>query len=138
MQTRIILLLGFGVLLACTMIRRQQRTKPAPLQRLSGWQKLFGVVAVVGAFLILLNPEMLALGLLGDTALFDALVLALSLQMHSYAVRVYHRCRVDLARAAKWMGIPSPGFRYTLAVSALTIAMFVSCFQKTAQRIFKS
>jgi hypothetical protein len=49
---------------------RPNRIKPAWSQQLKGWQKLFGLVGVILAVLIIINPELLALGLLGDTAFF--------------------------------------------------------------------
>ncbi len=76
MQTTRLILFGLA-LLAFGLTR----TRSQPLR---GWQKLFGVIAVVFATLMLLQPEFLALGLLGDTAFFDLLVLALGLQMHSF------------------------------------------------------
>lgn len=39
--------------------------------------------------LIVLNPEFLALGLVGDTALFDALVLFLGLQLQNTVARYW-------------------------------------------------
>ena len=136
MQTRIVLLLGLAVLLACAMTRKRVRMKSSWSQHLSGWQKLFGVLAVAGALLIILNPEFLALGLVGDTAFFEALVLALSLQMHAYAIRIYRRCVAELVRAVKWMGIPSPGFRYLLAVSVPAIDRLVSAFLRLRSAFF--
>ena len=57
--------------------------------RLNCWHALIGVIAVVLAFLILLNPEFLALGLLGDTAFFDLLVLLIGLQIRSVGAQVW-------------------------------------------------
>src|SRR5262245_54902506 len=48
-------------------------------------------------------------------------VLTLSLQMHLFACRAWRRCVNVLARGVQWVGIPSPGLRYLLAVSAPAI-----------------
>ena len=58
--------------------------------RFTGWQKLVSFVAIILALLIVLNPEFLALGLFGDAAFFDLLVLALSLQLQMVATRLWH------------------------------------------------
>ena len=133
MQTTILILLGLAII-ACASTR-SKGVAPPRSQHLKGWQKLFGTVAVILALLILLNPELLALGLLGDTALFDVLVLTLSLQMHSYAVRFLRRCTSVLSQGCRWLRIPSPGLTYLLAVGAAAMASVVSAFQK-AQRLF--
>lgn len=75
-------------------------------QPLLGWQKLFGAIAVVSVILILLQPEFLALGLFSDTAFFDMLVLAMSLQMHMWL-------RERFAGAPLWWPdvFPRSGFR---------------------------
>jgi hypothetical protein len=87
--------------------------------------------------LIILNPEFLALGLLGDTAFFDMFVLALSLQMHMVVARACRACVTVLIRRVWWIGIPSPGLRYLLAVSALAIGNAATIVRK-ASRIFSS
>ncbi len=91
-------------------------------QHLKGSQKLFGVIAVVCGVLILLQPEFFALGLFGDTAFFDILVLALTLQMHSYALQAIHMFVTALSRCVRWLGIPSPGLSYIVAVLTGSIA----------------
>lgn len=57
--------------------------------RLKWWQALAGLLAVAAAILIVLNPEFLALGILGDSVFFDLLVLCLSLQIQSLGARVW-------------------------------------------------
>ena len=134
MQEATIILLGLAVF-AYASTRSQDQSKPSRFQHLKGWQKIFGVLAVILTLLIILNPELLALGLLGDTAFFDMLVLALSLQMHTFVVRAFHRCVAVLFRGARWLGIPSPGLRYLLAVLTPAIAVVVTTFQKAVHRI---
>lgn len=134
MKRATIILLGLAML-AYASIRSPDKTKLTWFQHLKGWQKIFGVVAVILTLLIVLNPEFLALGLLGDTAFFDMLVLALSLQMHVFAARVFHSCVNGLSRGVRGLGIPSPGLSYLLAVLTLAIAGVVSTFQKAVHRI---
>src|SRR4026208_1140229 len=107
MQSTVLIFVAL-ILLACAL-SRSSRMEPVWSQHLKGWQKVFVVAAVIIALLILINPEFLALGLLGDTAFFDMLVLALSLQMHMLVVRVWQRCAALVTRGARCMGIPSPG-----------------------------
>ena len=104
-------------------------------RQLNGSQKIFGVVAFVLVLLILLNPEFLALGFLGDTALFDMLVLAISLQLHTYVARVGRGFVTALTRGMRWAGIPSFGLRYEWAVWTALIGSTISLIQKAVHRI---
>jgi len=135
MQTHTIALAGVVILFACTLRRQRGEAKPAWSEHLRGWQKLFGVIAVVGVLLIMLNPEFLALGLLGDTAFFDILVFALSVQMHTYFVRMFYACVDRVKRVVKWLGIPSPGFIYLRGTLAVAADRVVGAAQKAAHRI---
>ena len=54
------------------------------------WSPLFGVLALLAVIVILMNPEFFALGLFGDTAFFDFLVLAISCQMQGWVIRAVH------------------------------------------------
>jgi hypothetical protein len=76
------IVLGLAIL-AWVFTRLPDNTKLTWSARLNAWHALVGVIAVILAFLILLNPEFLALGLLGDTAFFDLLVLLISLQLRT-------------------------------------------------------
>lgn len=126
----------FGIaLLICWSLRSPRASKLKGLQRLSGTQKLFGIVAFLLALVILLNPEFLALGLLGDTALFDMLVLALGLQMHTHVLLAVRWLVTTLKKSARWAGIPSPGLCYTIAVVTAVAGDVVSHVQKTLQRM---
>ena len=133
MQITPIILFGL-VIIAFASTWSPDRMKPTWSRHLSGWQKLFGMVAFVAAILIIINPEFLALGLLGDTAFFDLLVFAISLQLQSFVARALRNCATELPKAVQWMKIPSPGMRYLLAVSALTIGNAASAFQKAVHR----
>src|SRR5262245_45751792 len=86
---RLSILFGLAIL-AYELTRVLDRIKPAGSQPLKWWQKLAGGVAVILAVLIVINPEFLALGFLGDAAFFDALVLLFSLRLQSAGARVWH------------------------------------------------
>jgi hypothetical protein len=101
---------------------------------LQGWQKIFGVVAVVLAVLMIINPELLALGLLGDTAFFDLLVLFLSLQLQSVAVRAWCFVREVFSRTMRFML-----WRLSLSCSLMILAFapigeMISAIQKAVHR----
>ena len=122
-------------MLAYAFSRAPERMKPAWARHLHGWQKVFGIVALLMALLIILNPEFLALGLLGDISFFDVLVLVLSLQLQSFVVRAWHFIGDRLARTRRWLGIPSPGLRYELGVWAVMIGSAASAVQKIIHRL---
>jgi hypothetical protein len=133
-KVTIIILLGLA-LLAHASTRSPDKTKQSRFQHLKGWRKLFEVLAVILTLLIILNPEFLALGLIGDAAFFDMLVLLLSLRMHAVATRVFHCCVDVLFRGVRWLGIPSPGLRYLLAVLIAAFAGALTTLQKAVHRI---
>ena len=93
------------------------------------------MLAVLLPLLIIFNPELLALRFLGDTALFEMLVLGLSLQMHTHVAGAIRRCVAALSGTARSWGIPSPGLCYLLSVLASVLAGAVTVFQKAAHRI---
>src|SRR5947207_12324046 len=78
-----------GLVIACVCFRMRKRKGFGSFHQMTGWQKVFGILAVVAAIVIVMNPEFLCLGLLGDTAFFDVLVLGLSLQLHQLATRFW-------------------------------------------------
>jgi hypothetical protein len=92
-----IMVLGLAMV-AYLYTRTPARIKPAGSRNLKGWHKLFGAVALILAVLIVVNPEFLALGLLGDTAFFDALVLLLGLQLQMIAAQAWTWCRAVSSR----------------------------------------
>ena len=117
-QTDILILLALAIL-ACAFTRAPEKTKPPWSQHFKGWQKLFGFVAVILAVLIIINPELLALGLLGDTVFFDALVLLLSLQLQTIATRWWRRVRPVCSKTLRLM---IPRNRMSLSYLALALA----------------
>jgi uncharacterized membrane protein YkgB len=135
MQIQFLILIGLVIILASAFKQTPHRNKRAWSQHLKGWQKVLGPVSFVAVLLLMINPEFIALGLVGDTALFDLLVLALSIQMQTVITRAWQGVRIALTRAARWMGIPSPGLCYLVAVAALLFGSTVSSFQKNVQRL---
>jgi hypothetical protein len=127
-----------AIILAIAFNQGRGRTKRDWSQHLKGWQKVFGLVAFFAVLLIIINPEFIALGLLGDTAFFDMLVLALALQMHLVVVRAWQRCAAVVTGGARRIGIPSVGLCYLLALSALFVGSVASSFQKALHRFFPS
>jgi hypothetical protein len=134
MKRTTILLLGLALCFIAS-IRGRGKAKPGWAQHLKGWQKVFGVVAVLLTLLIVLNPEFLPLGFLGDAAFFDMMVLALSLQLHMYAVRAFRTCVNGLSWGLRWLRVPSPGTYYLLVLSTSAIGTAVSALQKAVHRI---
>ncbi len=90
MQAKPLLLIGFVVMMAFLSRRTTDSSQPLRSQQRRGWQKLFYVAGLIGALLIVLNPEFLALGFLGDAAFFDLLVLALGLQLQAAVTGALH------------------------------------------------
>lgn len=129
MQTTLIMLVGFAIL-AHALTRAQKQRAPAWFQHLRGSQKLFGVIALFLMLLMALNPEFLALGLLGDAAFFDLMVLALSLQMHMIVSRVWRGCVTTLARGMRWALTPGAGDLYLLDALKRGVAITVQASQK--------
>jgi hypothetical protein len=116
-------------------MRSSRKPTPKWAELLNGSQKLFAIVAVILTLLILLNPEFLALGLLGDAAFFDLMVLALTLQMHAFAARAFQTCLTGLSRGIRWLGIPSPGLLYLIGISTFAFRYAASAIQKIMVRI---
>ena len=126
------ILLGLAIL-AFAFTRVRNKTRPAQPQRLKWWQKLVHVIAVILAVLIVLNPEFLALGILGDTAFFDLLVLLLSLQLRTLGARVWGCVIGMFSGIMRWW---TPRLSYLLVISAFAaVGTVVSTVQKVVQRL---
>lgn len=137
MQARHMMFLGLAVLafLYARMQKRLLRPQSGGRQ-LQGWHKIFGVVAVLLVMLILLNPELFALGLLGDTAFFDVLALALSTQMQTFVGHAWARLGRVLAVDIWRVWIPSPGLGYLLGLASIGSWYFLFSVQKAGHRLF--
>jgi hypothetical protein len=108
----------------------RDKIKLLRFRHLNGWQKLIGVLAVVMALLIILNPEFLVLGLMSDTVFFEMLVFALSLHLRQLAVRGFHSCVGLLSRGMHWLIRPTPIMLYCLAIVTPVLAGAVALLQR--------
>lgn len=105
-----LLVVAFGAL--------PDKYKPRWTYRTSWWPALIGIVASIFALLIIMNPELLALGVLGDATFIDLLVLAIGIQMQG----IFSRTGVFLLaqgtrilRFVRW--------RYCIASTVLTFCI---------------
>lgn len=135
MHNPVVLLIAVA-LLAYASTRSPGKASPERFQHLRGWHKVFGVLAIILAFLILLNPDFLALGLFGDTAFFDLLVFALSLQMSVLVAQAFQVSARVFSKAATFLGISRMSLRLLLAMLALNLAAASTAIQKAVHRIF--
>src|SRR5256885_5224058 len=118
MQGSPIIIFGLAML-AYALIQTSDRSRPtAPAQPLRLWQKFAGAIAILMALLIVINPEFLALGLLGDTAFFDLLVLALSLQLQDLAAQAWHSASATVSGFVRWLLFPRPTGQAILLIFA--------------------
>jgi len=128
-------LILFGlVVLVCVSMQSAKSTKPARFPHLQGWQKLFGVLAFITVVLVVINPEFLALGLVGDAAFFDAFVLLLSLQFQSIANRAWRFVSTAFTTVMRAMG---PRLKHDFAMLLLIflpIADVLAGIQKAIHR----
>jgi hypothetical protein len=131
---KIFILLALAVF-ACASTRSPDKTKPSRFGHLRGWRKIFGVLAVILTLFIILNPDFIALGLIGDSTFFDMLVLALSVQMSAFVAAAFRGCVAVLSRGVRWLGIPSPGLQCMTAVLIPVLICAVTTIQKAVHRI---
>ena len=118
----------FGLALAAYALTRvPDKYRPAWTHRLNSWQALIGVVAVVMAVLIVMNPEFYVLGILGDSAFFDLLVLAIGLELQMVMSRVGRFVAARVTRA-----------RWEISMESSLVAWgFVSLFAASVSSIQK-
>jgi hypothetical protein len=126
------IVIGAAILfLACTRMSRRA-TRAASLG-LDSWYKVLGFVAVIIALFIIISPEFLALGFLGDTAFFDLLVLLLSLQLQSILVQARSWVADQVTKVICWMLAPRTIYLLFLA-TLITIQDLVSATARWVQR----
>ena len=129
MRTGIIIGLA---LLTYALTRLPAKYCPGGANRRNAWRKLIGLVAVIGAILIVMNPEFYALGILGDSAFFDFLVVVIGLQLQMIGTNL-----VNLV--VKWLStvlrFTTWRFYATCMILLLTLDSLVSAVQKIAHRI---
>ena len=127
------ILLGLAIL-AYAFNRVSHRIRPASFQRLTWSQKLFGAVAVILVVLIVINPEFLAFGFLGDAAFVDLLVLLMSLQLQMVGTQARSCVSAVFSRITWW--VMTPRMSYLLVVSAFAaIGSVISTIQKVMHRM---
>jgi len=80
MQTSPAIIFGLALFVFALAIL-PDKYRPIWIHRLNSWQVLIGLVAVILATLMVMTPEFYALGILGDSAFFDLLVLSISFQL---------------------------------------------------------
>lgn len=123
----------FGLaLFACLLTQVPDKYKPAWSHRLKSWQALVGLVAVIVAILIVVNPEFYALGILGDSAFFDLLVLAISFQLQLLGSRAWCLAAAGLVKTLRGLSL-----RYCLMFWGWVafVSPFVSAIQKAVHRM---
>ncbi len=123
------------VILACALTHASRKFKAAPFRPFTSWQKVAGAIALILALLIVLNPEFLALGLLGDTAFFDLLVFAISLQLQGIGTRAWRSVSAGISGLVHWLFAPRPTFAMFLLIFA-PVGNVVTSLHKLANRIF--
>lgn len=96
------------VIFAWICIRHSSALESVNSGKLSWWQKLAGIVALMCVVLIAVNPEFWALGLLGDTTFFDLFVLLMSIQLQMILVWAWGWSGALLSRGLRWTITPSP------------------------------
>lgn len=102
--------------MAYALSRLSDRFKVGSHQDLKWWQRSVLLVAVIIALLIVVTPEFFALGLIGDTAFFDLLVLLTSLQLHCLGAQARSWLAGLVSRAMTW--VMTPRMSYLLVLSA--------------------
>jgi hypothetical protein len=137
MEPKALILVAFaGAIFVTARTRRTAKPQPAWAVQLRGWHKIFGLVALALALVIMLNPEFLALGLVGDAAFFDVLVLLLSLQLKGLLLQAWSYFRNLFERVVPRMIARlsmSPAMALLILMPLVDLAMFV---RKAAHDIF--
>jgi len=121
-------------ILAWICIRRSSGLKSVNSEKLSWWQKLVGIVALLCVIMVAVNPEFWALGLLGDTTFFDVFVLLMSIQLQMTLVWVWGWGGTLLFRGLRWMIRPSQRWSYLMAAWTVGASVQVIFATYTAMR----
>ena len=108
------------------------KCRPAWIHRLTSWQLLIGLVALVVAAVIVITPEFYALGILGDSAFFDVLVLAITYQLRGIGSLVWRYVVLGLDPVKRFV---SWRMYATSTVLLFIFVEVVSTVQKIAQRL---
>jgi hypothetical protein len=117
------------VLLVFALAFVPDKYKPMWIYRLSWWQVLIGLIATVAALLIVMNPEFLALGILGDSTFFDLLVFAIGIQLQVILARIGVQVLAGGARLVRFI-------RWRFCFNCLMlVALVVDDIASTIQRV---
>lgn len=119
-------------LFAYALTRAPDQHKPAWTHRLNSWQTLISLIAVIAAILIVMNPEFYALGIVGDSAFFDLLVLAISLQLQTILSRVWRHVVAGSSIIARFVRLRA---YVTCAMLLFIFADIISLAQKITHRL---
>src|SRR6188768_873899 len=105
-------------LFAFALVLVPDKYKPKWICRLTWWQVLIGFIATVAALLVVMNPEFLALGILGDSTFFDLLALAIGVQLQVVFSRIGVSVLVGGARVVRFIN-----WRFCSICMMLTLAV---------------
>jgi hypothetical protein len=107
MHTNFVMLFGLAIVAYALYRRRSRGGGPVARSGLNGGHKLLGVIfLMILPLLILVNPELLALGFLGDAAFVDLLVLLIGLQFQMAAALLRSLIGSALSRITRYLGSP--------------------------------
>src|SRR4051812_35468156 len=116
MHSNLGFLLGLAIL-GCAFVRARDKSNSAGPPGSRWWQKLLGVIAIVLTVLIVINPEFLAIGLLGDAAFFDLLVLLIGLRLQMLTTQAGVWALSMVSKIVLWF--TKPRLSYALALWGL-------------------
>jgi hypothetical protein len=123
----------FGLaLFAYALIWMPDKYRPTWTRRLNSWQTLIGLVALIAAILIVLNPEFYALGILGDSAFFDLLVLAISCRLQVFGSRAWRYFAEECSIIKRFLNLR---IFATYVTMLFIFTVMVSTIQKVVHRI---
>ena len=131
MQMTPTIILGLA-LFAYAITRMPDKCRPTWAHRLGPWQTLIGLVALLAAILIVMNPEFYALGILGDSAFFDLLVLAISFQLQMIGSRTWGYFVAGFSIVKRFVKLR---LYVTCSIMMFVFADLGSAIQKVAHRI---
>jgi hypothetical protein len=123
----------FGLaLFIYALTRMPDKYKPTWTHHLNSWKALIGLVAVIAAILIVMNPEFYALGILGDSTFFDILVLAISLQLQGVLFRIWHHVVAGFSKTKQFIGLR---IFVTCSMMIFVFTDAISVIQRVVHRI---
>ena len=138
MPTELLITMILVFVVAAMIYRaRSASERPAWAASVQGSRWPFVVIAVVATMLMMLIPEVAALGLFADAAFFDIMVFALSLQMHQFAIRACRGLMTGLVRLLRLFQVPGLELRYLLMVELTVSRNRLAAICELARRTFQ-